>query len=283
MTVFCTNGFNLSKNATNLSNLKEATSILVFNLMPDKKATEIQLINLFNELNRSVELTFMYPKTHQWKHGNPITLTQNYVTLDQISEESFDGFLVTGAPLERLDFEAIDFWQEFQQVRTWAKTHTKTQLFTCWAAQAALFIDYAIPKINLQQKIFGVYLNEQTSSDLPEWFQIPQSRFSKVDRATVQATAGLEILGDNHVTGPFILQSTQTHSLYVLGHPEYFMDTLIEEYYRDLKKDMSVSTPLNISLTAPQFSYAHWRCCSRYLYQTWLNQITQRKEQKQYV
>lgn len=279
MTVFCTNGFN----QTNYQILswhpqQTITSILVLNLMPNKQTTETQLINLFNELDQPIALTFMSPKTHQWRHGDPQALAKNYVTLDQIKQRTFDSLLVTGAPLERLAFDDIDFWQEFQTIRTWAKTHTATQLFTCWAAQAALYVDYAIPKIDLQKKIFGVYVNEQAQTTLPKWFQIPQSRFSKVDRTTVAQTAGLKILGDNHETGPFLMQATDQRSLYVLGHPEYAVDTLSAEYYRDRSQNLTVPTPRNISLTAPEFAYAHWRCCSRYLYHTWLTQTKRLKE-----
>ncbi|MFD1672083.1 homoserine O-succinyltransferase [Agrilactobacillus yilanensis] len=280
MTVFCTNGFNKKTNRILPLNKKQATSILVLNLMPDKQTTETQLSNLCNELNRPISLTFMYPKTHCWHHGDQTSLAKNYVTLDQIKDQYFDSLLVTGAPLERLDFNEIDFWQEFIAIRHWAQSHTQTQLFTCWAAQAALFVDYAIPKIDLDEKIFGVYVNELNDSALPQWFQMPQSRFSKVDRQTVQNTPGLQVLGDNQSTGPFLMQSDTKHSLYVLGHPEYFMDTLSNEYYRDLHKNMAVKPPINISLTAPQFSYAHWRCCSRYLYQSWLDQSFTLKEQK---
>lgn len=279
MTVFCTNGFNQKQNQTLAWRPNQAlTSILVLNLMPNKETTEAQLIQLCQELDQPITLTFMYPKTHQWRHGDPKDLQNHYVTLDQIQSQNFDSLLVTGAPLERLDFEDIDFWQEFQTIRTWAKTHTKTQFFTCWAAQAALFLDYAIPKVDLDHKIFGVFLNEHPTEALPKWFQIPQSRFSKVDRTVVSQTKGLDILGDNQKTGPFLMQSSDHRSLYVLGHPEYAMDTLGAEYYRDLSQQLVVDPPKNITLTAPQFAYAHWRCCSRYLYHTWLKQTNDLKE-----
>ncbi len=276
MTVICTNGF--SRPNTDPTASQQRTSILVLNLMPNKQGTEDQIISLFEETNLPIALTFMYPKSHVWRHGDQTDLAESYVSLADISDQYFDGLLVTGAPLEKLDFDDVDFWEEFNDIRDWSQTHTTTQLFTCWSAQAALYTDFRLPKINLEDKIFGVFENQLLGTSLPQWFQIPQSRFSAVDRTDVLNCPAVSILGDNQATGPFILKANNQNTLYVLGHPEYNADTLSAEYYRDLEKHQPVKAPENISLTAPQFAYAHWRCCSRYLYQEWVKQSFLLKE-----
>lgn len=278
MAVILKNGFTCHTTQIVPADEPKLTSILVLNLMPDKQTTEAQLLSLCAELDEPISLTFMYTKTHHWRHGDQGKLAETYVSLDDVKDQHFNGLLVTGAPVETIPFEAVDYWDEFKAIRDWATEHTDYQLFTCWAAQAALYTDFNIPKVDLTHKIFGVYENQLATTELPQWFQIPQSRFSRVDRKVVANASGLDVLGDNEITGPFLLQGADKHSLYVLGHPEYGQDTLSGEYYRDLQKGISVQKPINISLTAPQLSYAHWRSCSRYLYESWIKQSFISKE-----
>ncbi|KRL67473.1 homoserine O-acetyltransferase/O-succinyltransferase family protein [Companilactobacillus versmoldensis] len=275
MTVLKLNGF--TKNGPENYQVIPRLSLLVLNLMPNKQTTEKQINRLLTEVASPVSVTYMYPETHQWKHGNQRQLAQNYTTLSAIRNNYFDGLIVTGAPLEQLKFSDIDFWQEFVQIRDWSKTHTRSQLFTCWGAQAALYDDYAVPKIDLEQKIFGIYDNQLKTTRLPRSFLMPQSRFSKVDAKDILKVPELEILADNQATGPFFIQSQIANSLYVLGHPEYQADTLINEYQRDKTLAHPTEKPANLSLRNPLASYVRWHNSSLNLYQTWMDKIEEEK------
>lgn len=282
MTVIKLNG--LTSNQPENYRIDPQLSVLVLNLMPTKADTENQISKLFSEVKTPVALTFMYPKTHVWKHGDQKELAYRYATLDSIGDKYFDGLIVTGAPLEKLDFTDVDFWEEFVRIRNWSKTHTNNQLFTCWGAQAALYTDYQVPKINVSKKIFGVYNNEVTTTQLPRNFLMPQSRFSKVETKTIQEIPELDILADNQQTGPFYMRATSQHASYIMGHPEYQANTLVDEYYRDLNKDTPVQMPVNVSLNDPTPSYLGWHHSSLNLYQNWLNQLQKEKynnEQRQ--
>ncbi|MQS52588.1 homoserine O-acetyltransferase/O-succinyltransferase family protein [Companilactobacillus mishanensis] len=281
MTVFKLNG--LTKNKLTDYRIKPEASVLVLNIMPNKVVTENQITQLFSDIETPVAVTFMYPRSHNWQHGDQQDLAYHYVTLDAVREQYFDGLIVTGAPLEKLEFTDVDFWDEFLEIREWSRTHTKYQLFTCWGAQAALFTDFNLPKINVDKKIFGVFENQLSDTDLPSGFRMPQSRFSKVDSRIAGETPNLEILGDNSVSGPLFLRSKAQNSLYVMGHPEYQADTLGNEYYRDLQKGTPVDLPHNLSVEHPEESYERWHKSSIYLYQTWINEILEEKnyERKQ--
>lgn len=276
MTVLKLNG--LTKNDLDNYRIKPKYSILVLNLMPTKADTEEQISKLFAQLTEPVAVTFLYPKSHIWKHGDQSELAYHYASLDSIKDQYFDGLIVTGAPVEQLDFTDVDYWDEFLEIRNWSLTHTVSQLFTCWGAQAALNIDFQIPKVNVQQKIFGVYDNQVSVTSLPRNFLMPQSRYSKVETQTVQQVPELSILADNDETGPFFLEARKYHSIYVMGHPEYKANTLVDEYYRDLKKHRSIHKPKNISLTDPTTMYDRWHQSSLNLYHNWLNQIQEEKD-----
>lgn len=276
MTVIKLNG--LTKNELKNYQIKPQLSILVLNLMPNKAQTEQQISRLFAEVKTPVSVTFMYPKSHIWKHGDQSELALHYATLDDIRQKYYDGFIVTGAPVEKIKFTEVDYWDEFLEIRDWAHTHTSNQLFTCWGAQAALFADFEVPKVNVQKKIFGVYKNQIHTTHLPRNFLMPQSRYSKVETPIIESIPQLEILADNVQTGPFFMQATDRNSLYIMGHPEYTANTLIDEYHRDLNKDQPIQKPVNISLDNPIQSYIRWHNSSLDLYQGWLDQIQKEKD-----
>lgn len=282
MTVLKLNG--LTQNKPENYQIDPKYSILVLNLMPTKADTEEQISKLFAELDTPVALTFLYPKSHIWKHGNQAELAYRYATLDSIRQQYFDGLIVTGAPVEKLDFEDVDYWDEFLEIQDWSRRHTVSQLFTCWGAQAALYADFQIPKVNVTRKIFGVYDNQVSNTSLPRNFLMPQSRYSKVETKAVKDVPELQILADNDQTGPFFLEARKYHSIYVMGHPEYKANTLVDEYYRDLNKHQAINKPTNISLTDPIPTYTRWHHSSLNLYHNWLNQIQEEKnnyEQRQ--
>ncbi|WP_125768223.1 homoserine O-acetyltransferase/O-succinyltransferase family protein [Companilactobacillus furfuricola] len=271
MTVIKLNG--LTKNDPKNLLIKPQLSILVLNIMPNKAQTEQQISRLFAEVKTPVSVTFMYPKSHVWKHGDQSKLSASYATLDDLKDKYFDGFIVTGAPVEQIKFTDVDYWDEFLEIRDWAHKHTQNQLFKCWGAQAALFADFEVPKVNVKEKIFGVYKNQINTTHLPRNFLMPQSRFSKVETSIVESIPQLEILADNVQTGSFFMRATDRNSLYIMGHPEYTANTLIDEYHRDLKKNQPIKKPVNISLENPLKSYIGWHNSSLDLYQGWLDQI----------
>lgn len=217
MTANALNGFLYSNGKWNNCYLQDPASILIFNLMPNKEETEKQFLKCFNQLNRDVEITFLFPVTHFFKSISFSTISRYYASYDEIVGSSYDGLIVTGAPVEKLSFVDVDYWEEFQMISSWATRHTNQSLFECWAALGGLFNDYQIPMKHLPHKIFGIYNSTDISkgSDLTKGFTkdsffIPQSRHSTIGIRNDSLSQGLEIIANNDQIG-LILQ-------HLIGH-----------------------------------------------------------------
>lgn len=254
--------------------------ILILNLMPTKVATERQFLNRFAALSTDIEVTFMYPATHRFKSLPRTLIAENYVTLAEIADQHYDGLIVTGAPVEQLPFEAVDYWQEFQTIVDWAQTHVTQTLFECWAAQAGLYYQFDIKKQLVNQKIFGIYAaTDVEHSALVRGlraggrFKMPQSRHTQlVLPSSLPVT--LQVVAENDEIGPLILAAPQQRSVYVTGHPEYAVDSLANEYFRDRRKRLPINLPKHYFTdgSLQQINYS-WEAASCQFYQNWLETV----------
>lgn len=277
------NGFLLTSGKWHNSYLTDPVSILVVNLMPTKEATEHQFLQIFDSLDQDVELTFLYPATHRFKGTPYSTISKAYVSLVDIEGSSFDGLIFTGAPVEQLNFQQVDYWEEFRTICDWAERHTKETLLECWAALGGLYNDHQIDKQQLPNKLFGIYGAtdiEQDSDDawhiqLP--LRIPQSRHS-TPRNPNHFPSDLKVIADSKEIGPLIYYSSSKHRTYITGHPEYEIDTLAKEFYRDQKKQLPISEPHDYFTNSKSGDINYnWRQSSIQIYQSWLDIFTQKK------
>lgn len=285
MTANAKNGFLLSSGQWQNHYLNNPVSIVVVNLMPTKEITERQFLESFNQLTQDVELTFLYPATHHFKNVSFSTIAKAYVSLAEIENYSFDGLIITGAPVEQLAFQQVDYWEEFRTICDWAERHTKQSLLECWAALGGLYNDYQINKHQLSQKIFGIYqatginkCNQLAKHFTNQQLVIPQSRHSNPSVDPENLPDDLQIVAENNEIGPLIYHSPVKHRTYITGHPEYEADTLAQEYYRDLKKRLPIQEPRNYfsNRNTGEIKYS-WRKSSTQIYQNWLNTFTQQK------
>lgn len=259
---------------------EQTLNLLVLNIMPNKLETEGQILNLSAGYSKNLSFTFMYPATHHFKSNVLEHLRQMYTTLDEVEDEYFDGLIITGAPVETLDFEQVDYWDEFMRIIDWAKDHVKQTLYICWAAQAGLYYEYGIQKHSVDQKIFGIFEHHIDSTDplsqgLPATFFLPHSRHTTIEDGDIQSQPGLTLLSSNPKTGPQIIVSNDRRATFITGHPEYNTNTLANEYFRDQKVGMPIELPENYFYVndPTQRIINRWHDTGLTLFSNWLNQI----------
>ena len=225
--------------------------ILILNLMPLKKPTELQLLRLLGDSPLQVEVDFCHTETHESTHTDPSYLEENYYVFDEIKDKYYDGFIITGAPVEQIPFESVDYWPEMKTYFEWAKTHAFSTLHFCWGAQAALYYYYGIEKRLLPAKLFGIFEYQLTQKHHPllrgfdDRYFIPQSRHTAINDIQVYNTPQLDILSRSVENGINIIGTPDHRRFFVLGHFEYDRRTLEEEYLRDKKKGLPISIPKN--------------------------------------
>ncbi|MBZ5979150.1 MAG: homoserine O-succinyltransferase [Leuconostoc gelidum] len=227
--------------------LQPTLNVLVVNLMPNRLQTERQFAQLLTHLSVNVRVTYAIPASHHIKN-NAEVVKENYDTFEDIWQKKYDGLIVTGAPVDRIKFETIDYWQEFQQLLIWRKTHVSENLFTCWSAYGAGYAERNFPVRHSIKKVYGVYhvdhiLNQrsQLTADLTQ-MTMPQSRYFTIPNEGIARR--LKVAG-NDLAGAFILRDERARSTYITGHLEYDTTTLEDEYQRDIKKDASTQQPKN--------------------------------------
>lgn len=273
MTTNANNGLLLAHNQWQNSKLLHPLKILLLNLMPNKATTEHQFLKSFNDLNQDVSFTFTYPESHVFKGIARQQIETSYISFTAAAKNDYDALIITGAPVETLNFNQVDYWTEFKQIIQWSHTHVRETLFECWAAQAALALEFNAKKVDLAQKVFGVYsathVNHEYINGLSAGglLKMPQSRHTRIDPPNEVTT-----IASNDAIGAIILQSSNLHQTYLTGHPEYDTDTLKKEYERDLKKNLSISAPKNYFNQHHQIQNT-WKNSSHLIYQNWLNLI----------
>ncbi len=253
--------------------------VAILNLMPTKIATETQLLRLLGASPWSVDITLFLPASHFHSKLTPDSHLQAfYRTFDQVRGRYFDGLIVTGAPVEHLPFESVDYWPELCEVFDWAETHARASFFICWAAQAALYHRYGIPKYDLPAKMFGVFphtpVKRKTGllKGFDDEFFAPHSRHTEIRAEDVEGVDGVEVLATSAEAGLYIVASTDERQLYVTGHSEYDPLTLKNEYDRDVKRGLPIAIPKNYypGDDPTRLPVVRWRGHANLLYRNWL-------------
>ena len=253
--------------------------VLILNNMPVKQDTELQLLRALSNTPLQVDVTFLNVKSHVSLNTSASHLNKFYTTLDEIRDKDYDGMIVTGAPVEELPFEEVDYWQEICEIFDWAQTHVTSTLHICWAAQAGFYHYYGIDKKLLPQKLFGVYEHKVENRKIPlvrgfdDVFLAPQSRHTATPSEAIHACRELTILAESPVAGVYLAMAEEGKKIFVTGHPEYDRYSLNNEYYRDLNKGLPIQVPYNYypNDDPKERPLLQWRSHSNNLYSNWLN------------
>ena len=253
--------------------------IVVLNLMPTKIVTETQLTRLLGNTPLQVNLELMHTSTHRSKNVSEEHLLTFYKTFDELKDRKFDGMVITGAPVELMNFEDVDYWDELCRIMEWSKTHVHSTLHICWGAQAGMYYHYGIPKYPLDEKMFGVfphradYKRSILLRGFDDTFYVPHSRHTTVKREDIEAVQGLKILASSDEAGVYAVMNKNGHHIFITGHSEYDPLTLEGEYLRDKKLGKPISVPKNYypdddDTKAP---IVRWRGHANLLFSNWLN------------
>jgi len=251
--------------------------VLILNLMPKKIETECQLMRLLSNSPLQIDVELLQV-SHVSKNTAQSHMQAFYKTFPEVCKEYYDGMIITGAPVEHIPFESVDYWTELCNIMEWSKKHVYSTLHICWGAQAGLYYHYDIKKYLLDKKLFGVYRHKaETETPLlrgfDDVFAIPHSRHTENRREDIEKNPNLQILAYSPLAGVLLVQSRNGRQIFMTGHAEYERDTLKEEYFRDKAKGLPISVPENYfpgdnPNYAPVFS---WRCHANLMYSNWLN------------
>ena len=253
--------------------------IVVFNLMPMKIETETQLLRLLSNSPIQVDVELLQTATHTPKHTPQEHLLQFYKTFGDIKNQRYDGMIVTGAPVEHLTFEAVDYWPELCEVFEWTKKHVWSTFHICWGAQAGLYYHYGVPKVPLPRKLFGVYTHRLVDPIHPlmrgmdDAFWVPHSRYTEVRRQDIEAVPALQMIACSEEAGVHLVSDVNCRNIYAMGHSEYDRETLAKEYFRDVQKGLDIQVPCNYfpeddPKRTPNIC---WRGAASLLFSNWLN------------
>ena len=253
--------------------------ILILNLMPIKEETETQLLRALSNTPLQVDCTFLMLSTHTSRNTSASHLNQFYVSFEEIRRQKFDGMIITGAPVENLEYEEVTYWEELKQIMEWTKTHVHSTFYICWGAQAGLYYHYGIPKYKRDKKLSGIYEHQVLHHKVPlvrgmdDFVMAPHSRYTEVLRRDIERHPELNILAESREAGVFLVMKRDGSQIFVQGHPEYDRMTLNSEYHRDLKKGLSPEVPCNYYEDNDLFGrpIRSWRNVCNTLYANWLN------------
>ena len=255
--------------------------ILILNLMPTKIATETQLARLLGNTPLQVEVELIRTASHESKNTSQEHLLSFYKTFDEVKNDRFDGMIITGAPVEHLEFEDVEYWDELCEIFEWSKSHVHSTLHICWGAQAGLYYHFGVKKIPLEKKLFGIfehtvdYKNPILFRGFDDVFYAPHSRNSTVDPAEVKAVKELKVLATSKEAGIYACMTEKGRQIFITGHSEYDSDTLAKEYFRDLNKGLPIDVPKNYfpnddPQNPPRVT---WRAHANLLFSNWLNYL----------
>lgn len=253
--------------------------ILILNLMPLKEETELQLLRSMSNTPLQIDVTFMAVSTHESKNTSKSHLNRFYETFDNISGQKFDGMIITGAPVELMEFEEVDYWQELTEIMDWSETHVTSTIYLCWAAQAGLYYHYGLEKVLLDHKLFGLFEHKVLNRKIPlvrgfdDIFLAPHSRHTDVPMEDIEACPDLTVLAKSAEAGLFLAMAEEGRKIFVMGHPEYDRITLDGEYKRDLAKGLDIGVPKNYYENDNPENKPRlvWRAHANNLYTNWLN------------
>ena len=253
--------------------------VLILNLMPTKVATETQIMRKLSNTPLQIEVELLRTRSHEAKHVSAAHLEAFYRTFDDVRREHFDGLIITGAPVEQLEFQDVDYWDELVGIMDWSTTNVHSTLHICWGAQAGLYHHYGIRKHPLPAKLSGVYEHRLVKPSSPlvrgldDRFYAVHSRYTGVDEDAVRANPALEVIATSDVAGLYIVKSTDSRRFFVFGHPEYDRDTLKLEYERDVAAGINPQVPVNYfpGDDPAREPLNMWRAQAQLLYTNWLN------------
>ncbi|KAF1305537.1 homoserine O-succinyltransferase [Enterococcus saccharolyticus] len=254
--------------------------LLILNLMPNKIDTEIQLLRLISQSPLQIDVDFLKLVSHNHKNVSQSHLAKFYLSFADIQNENYDGLIITGAPIEKLPFEEVDYWEELLQVMAWSQLHTTSVIHICWGAQAGLYYHYGIEKIQYDEKLFGVYpqrlrINHRLFRGFDDVFMGPQSRYTGINEHQIREDV-LQIVASNEEIGATILISTDDHNIFLLGHFEYDTDSLKREFLRDQSAGLATKLPVNYFEDSSMEKVTNcWRGNAHLLYHNWLNDVYQ--------
>ena len=253
--------------------------ICILNLMPLKEDTELHLLRVLSNTPLQIDISFMQMSSHQSSNTSPNHLNRFYHPFHELQKNTYDGFIITGAPVEQLAFEEVDYWEELCEVFEWSKTNVTSTFHICWGAQAGLYYHYGIKKIMLDKKLSGVYPHSILNRKVPlargmdDVFMIPHSRYTAIDEETLAACRDLTVIAHSDIAGSAVILSDDGRQIFVTGHTEYDRTTLDKEYRRDTGKGLTIDPPENYYLDNDPSNrpILTWRSTSNCLYTNWLN------------
>lgn len=254
-------------------------NLLILNLMPTKIVTENQLLRKLSNTPLQIQVELLQTASYIGRNTDSNHLDSFYTTFDQVRDRKFDGLIITGAPVENLDFQQVEYWQELCDIMAWSTTHVHSTLHICWGAQAGLFFHYGIKKYSLPKKLFGVYDHRVLKPNSPlfrgfdDVFQAPHSRYTEVLEGDIRSCPELELLSVSSQAGVFAVKSRDNRRFFISGHPEYDPDTLSKEYWRDIERGLQISVPDHYfpDNDPSRPPIVRWRAAGQLLYTNWLN------------
>lgn len=253
--------------------------IVILNLMPKKIETETQILRLLSNTPIQVDIEFLQTASHVSKNTPISHLNKFYTTFDNIKDQRFDGLLITGAPVEQIEFEDVDYWSELCEIMDWSLTNVFSTFHICWGAQAGLYYHFGVPKYQLDQKMFGIFPHRIELPYHPlvrgfdEQFFVPHSRHTEVRRGDIEKVSQLEILTSSPISGVHIVGDKSQRLFFVTGHSEYDRFTIRDEYMRDVEKGLPINKPYNYFPfdDIGQPPHFNWRCHANLMFSNWVN------------
>ena len=272
------NVFVMDENRAIHQNIRQL-EIAIVNLMPLKEETEVQILRSLSNTPIQVNVTFIATKSHESTHTSMSHLNKFYQTFDEVKNQNFDGLIITGAPVEQMEYEEVDYWEEICQIMEWSKEHAFSTLHLCWGAQAGLYYHYGIQKYKLDKKMFGVFPHYVKNRKVPmvrgfdDIFYAPHSRHTEVRKEDIEKCEDLTILAESDEAGVFLVIDKAGKKIFVMGHPEYDRLTLDAEYKRDKNKGLPIELPVNYYPDDDDTKkpLLRWRSHGNILYSNWLN------------
>ncbi len=253
--------------------------LVLLNLMPTKIDTETQFMRLLSNTPLQVDIELLQMMSHVSRNTPTDHLINFYKSFEDIKNNYYDGLIITGAPIEQLDFEDVDYWQELCEIMDWSRSHVFSTLHVCWGAQAGLFHHYNVPKYPIEEKMFGIFPHRTITANHPmvkgfdEIFMVPHSRHTEVRKEDIEAVSKLKILTFSDISGVHIVADETDRQFFITGHSEYDRETLGNEFFRDIKRGMKIDVPYNYfpdddPEKIPPFT---WRCHASLMFSNWLN------------
>lgn len=278
------NIFVMSKSRANMQDIRPL-KLVILNLMPTKLETETQLLRLLSNSPLQVDIDFLQVKSHKAKNVSRIHMAKFYNTFDDIKDNKYDGMIITGAPVEQMEFEEVDYWNELCMIMEWSKKNVYSTMHICWGAQAGLYYHYGIKKYPLKKKMFGIFPHKSLDETHPlmrgldDVYYVPHSRHTETRLSDIALVKQLQVISYSEMSGVHIISDMDCRQFFITGHSEYDRDTLAKEYFRDKEKGLNIDVPYNYfpnddDNAVPIMS---WKSSANIIFSNWLNYFVYQK------